>query len=196
VQYIEFTASFFQEIIEIEETPKPIRKTATTRRGSKWQTVDLPLGCVEDGLWRKTFIPTYIAFISQQEDPWTITDAVAKSAMQKIWDKIFGEDIPHKITTDGAVFSVVSCILLSVKLKSATCMCLQAQQRVSDAWRSVIGSTGLAMVNAFFESNDDLVTDEARQHAAQGGLENLKFLYSDTSSGNPLVSLTFSSGLH
>jgi hypothetical protein len=66
------------------------------------------MGCAEDGRWRKIFVPTYIWFVAQQEDPWTVDDAVAKSAMQKIWQVVFGKDIPHKVTTDGPVFGVVS----------------------------------------------------------------------------------------
>ena len=65
----------------------------------------------------------------------------------------------------------------------------QAQQRVSDAWRSVIGSTGFTIVNAFFESNTQLKTDEERQLFAQQGLENNRFLYSNTKSQNPKVGM-------
>jgi hypothetical protein len=53
-------------------------------------------------------------------------------------------------------------------------------QRVSDAYRSSIGSTGLLVVNAFYESKQDAKTDEDRQTFARQGLEGLKFLYSDT----------------
>jgi hypothetical protein len=122
-------------------------------------------------------------------DPWTVDDMVAKSALQKIWNAIFGEDIPHKVTVDGPVFAVVSITLLSEKSATYICIHLQAQQRVSDTWRTVIGSTGLSVVNTFFESKEDLKTDEARKQVAQEGLEHLKFLYSNTNSDDPLVSL-------
>ena len=61
-------------------------------------------------------------------------------------------------------------------------------QRVSDAWRSPIGSTGLSVVNAFFESSQHLKTDEDRRAFARQGLENIKFLYSDTTADDPRVS--------
>jgi hypothetical protein len=70
---------------------------------------DLPGGSAEDSRYRRKFIPTYIWFVAQQEDPWAIDDATAKIGMQKIWNAIF-KDIPHKVTTDGPVFGLVSLI--------------------------------------------------------------------------------------
>jgi hypothetical protein len=68
----------------------------------------------------------------------------------------------------------------------------QAQQRLSDSWRSAIGSTGIAVVNTFFESNDELTTDEERKDFAKEGLKDLKFLYSNTDSEDPTVRTVFS----
>jgi hypothetical protein len=61
----------------------------------------------------------------------------------------------------------------------------QAQQRLSDSWRSVLGSTGVAVVNAFFEAKEDLTTDEERKNFAKDGLKDLKFLYSNTDADDP-----------
>jgi hypothetical protein len=63
----------------------------------------------------------------------------------------------------------------------------QAQQRVSDSWRSKIGSTGLMVVNSFFEAKDEL-TDEGRRQIAREGLRHNRFLYSNVTSDDPLVS--------
>jgi hypothetical protein len=59
---------------------------------------------------------------------------------------------------------------------------LQAQQRISDTWRSVIGSTAIAVVNAYMEADKTLDSDEDRQKFAEEGLKDLKFLYSNTNS--------------
>jgi len=58
----------------------------------------------------------------------------------------------------------------------------QAQQRVSDSWRSTIGSAALAIVNAFFDANEEFETNEARQEFATDMIENLGFLYENTDS--------------
>lgn len=49
----------------------------------------------------------------------------------------------------------------------------------------MIGSTGLASTNAFFESQTDLTTDDARKTFAKEGLKDLKFLYSNTTAEDP-----------
>jgi hypothetical protein len=101
-------------MIKIEETPKPIKKTTGRKSGTKWCASDLPEGCHVDNLWHKTFIPTYIKYVSQQDDPWTVDDKAAKSAMQKIWHTVYKKSISYQITTDGPVFAVVSVCSLHV----------------------------------------------------------------------------------
>ncbi len=54
---------------------------------------------------------------------------------------------------------------------------LQAQQQSSDSWRSAIGSAGLAIVNVFFDVNEEFDTNEARQEFAVDMIKNLGFLY-------------------
>jgi hypothetical protein len=41
------------------------------------------------------------------------------------------------------------------------------------------------VVNASFESNEELTTDEERKAFAQEGLKDLKFLYSNTDAEDP-----------
>jgi hypothetical protein len=48
------------------------------------------------------------------------------------------------------------------------------------------------VVNNFFESNDELTTDEERKDFAKEGLKDLKFLYSNTDSEDPTVWTVFS----
>jgi hypothetical protein len=103
-----------QEIIAIEDTPKPAKKTSGRRTGEKWHNNDLPEGCSADNLWCKTFIPTYLSWIGQQEDSWTVSDADAKVWLQKIWQVVYGKKLqPYKIKTDGPVFAIVSPISVS-----------------------------------------------------------------------------------
>lgn len=56
-------------------------------------------------------------------------------------------------------------------------------QRVRDSWRSVIGSTAVTVVLAFFTLNQefDFSTDEDRKVYADWALPGLAFIYEDTS---------------
>ena len=49
------------------------------------------------------------------------------------------------------------------------------------------GSTGLSVVNAFFETNGELMTDEDRKTFAKDGLKDLKFIYSNMDAEDPRV---------
>jgi len=81
---------------------------------------DLPEGCCENNNWTKIFIPTYIWFVGQQDDPWNVDDMTAKSAMQKIWKSVYGKNLAYKITTDTPVFSIVSFCFLPQDFGSVT----------------------------------------------------------------------------
>jgi hypothetical protein len=105
---VDFTRTAVQNIVKIENSPKrppaPVRK-----KGSKWALEHLPIGCQDDNRFRKVFLPTWYKFCGQQDDPFAIPDAVAKDAMQEIWDRSYKKYLPpHKITVDGPVFGVVS----------------------------------------------------------------------------------------
>jgi hypothetical protein len=82
--------------------------------GCKWTTADFPMGCNENNLFQKCFIPTYIKWVGQPSNPWTVDDLVAITAMQKIWTVVYGKTIPYKITTDGPVFAIVSTFFAGI----------------------------------------------------------------------------------
>jgi len=69
---------------------------------------------------------------------------------------------------------------------------LQTAQRTSDSWRNTTGSTGIAVVLAYCNSNPDLKdSDENRQEFATHYLEHLRFLYTKSDGDNPLVRTLF-----
>jgi hypothetical protein len=54
----------------------------------------------------------------------------------------------------------------------------QTIQRLADSWRNVIGSTGIAVLMAFFDSQEELQdSDEERVEFAEHHLKDLRFLY-------------------
>lgn len=55
---------------------------------------------------------------------------------------------------------------------------LQATQRLSDGWRSVMGSSAMAIVNAFFNATDEYRnSDKMRQEFADASLDQFRFIY-------------------
>jgi hypothetical protein len=69
---------------------------------------------------------------------------------------------------------------------------LQTMQRVSDSWRSTMGSTAIAVVLAFLNSNPELKdSDKNRQEFATDYLEHFRFLYQKADGDDINVSFLF-----
>jgi hypothetical protein len=87
--------------------PPPKRKT---ERKDEFTNADLPIGTLDDGAWRRTFIPTYLQYLSSREieDAWVIDDDEAVSIMQKVWDYTYGERVRCKIAVVEPVLFFVS----------------------------------------------------------------------------------------
>lgn len=96
-------------------------------------------------------------------------------------------------TTRSSDLSVINSIPDSAIYFANVFLIFQVKQRLSDSWRSKIGSAAISVVNAFFEYGEAaslFTTDDSRQQFAKTMLKDLKFLYSDTKSSNPKASLT------
>jgi hypothetical protein len=79
---------------------------------SRFVNANLPTGCNKANAWRRNYIPTYTAFVAAYRDPWVVEDEDAIAAMQLAWNAVFinrisGEDIPHTVTLNQAVFCIV-----------------------------------------------------------------------------------------
>ena len=85
---------------------------------SKYTNADLPAGSQEHNVWRGKVVPTFIQYMSTDENIWGTDDDVAADTMQRIWDFIYGAKIPQKIMLGGPILSVVSffnsCIVNNV----------------------------------------------------------------------------------
>ncbi|KAG1733919.1 uncharacterized protein EDB91DRAFT_1251223 [Suillus paluster] len=117
---------------------------------STYLNTDLPPGCHEDGKWARQFLPTVFLWLGAQDELWAITDAKLLHACQEIF-KVIYPNIRYKVVTSGSV-----------------------TQRVSE-WRSNFGSTALAMVIDFLNSN----RDTSPQTLAKLFLNEFAFLYPD-----------------
>jgi hypothetical protein len=105
-----------QSIVKLEPTsPPPKRKTG---RKDKFTNADLPKGTLDGGGWRRTFIPSYLQYLSSREieDAWAIDDNEAASIMQNVWDFIYGARVRCEIAVAGPVFFIVRNLLLVLPL--------------------------------------------------------------------------------
>lgn len=130
-----------------------------------------------DAKWfRRTFVTTYMAYVGELTNPWEVSATQAVDAMQRIWDGTSGK-AGYKITKTTAVYGRVRGSLV---LEHKTNIYIQTVQRLADSWRNVIGSNGVAILLAFFESQDDMKdSDEERQNLAKHLLWESRFAYKD-----------------
>ena len=69
---------------------------------------------------------------------------------------------------------------------------IQTVQRTSDSWHNTTGSTAIAVVLAYCNSNPELKdSDDKRQEFAAYYLEHLRFLYKKSDDDDPTVSASF-----
>ena len=122
------------------------------------------------------------------DDAWTVSDDEDVSIQQKIWDFIYGDKIPHVITVQGPVFTLVSILILLPRNSDNSF--IQVDQRVCE-WRSGFASAALSIINAFFDDND-YESDNSREEFAKSALDSWTFLYRDvTISKDGEVSVPF-----
>ena len=73
----------------------------------------LPNGCQYNGTWHRIFIPTYFQYLACREsDAWAANDDESVSVLQKIWNFVYGDKVPHIITIQGPVFALVGVTFL------------------------------------------------------------------------------------
>ncbi|KAF8222298.1 hypothetical protein L208DRAFT_1323430 [Tricholoma matsutake] len=119
---------------------------------------------IEPQWFRHTFVTTYMAFVGQTTDPWDVPVKQSVKVMQKIWDET--SSYQYEITTSTSVYQ-----------KTVQCL--------ADSWHNVVGSTGIAVLLAFLDAQEDLRdSDEECIEFAKYYLEDLRFLYKDTEHDN------------
>jgi hypothetical protein len=145
------------------------------------------LRVLEGKSFRRHFIPTAVWYHATQIDTWNTNDKDLVSALQAIWDTIYGRTVPHQIEVNDSVFRVV-CHNFTNSVSASNSHDLQTTQRISDTWRSPIGSSAIAVVNSFFNSVDLFKAEERRREFAKNALDTFQFIYRDTTSSNRGVS--------
>jgi hypothetical protein len=101
--------TFPQGIVKIKDSAKPLEAPKTrVNRPRAFKNDDLPTGSVEGGVWRRVFVPSYIACIASYDDPWTILDNEAVKILQLTFDAVYKGVPSHNVKASGAVHYIVS----------------------------------------------------------------------------------------
>ncbi|KAF8267176.1 hypothetical protein EI94DRAFT_1802114 [Lactarius quietus] len=156
-----------ERLVTINSPPKGKKQVTSdelvvlksSKSASNKSSDELP-SFIEARWFRATFVSTYMTFIAQTVDPWIVPVAQALEVMQKIWDAT--SSFKYKIETSSAVYQ-------------------KTIQHCVDSWQNVIGSTGIVVLLAFFDSQVQFQnSDEECQSFTKDYLEDLHFLYKDS----------------
>jgi hypothetical protein len=158
-----------------------------TESNKKFKNQDLPQE-IDRLVWRRSFVPTFMMNIARQDNPFEHNVKAGCEAMQKIWDTIFDET-PYTIIQSSPVYQLVRFFFFN-SLLVCEGIHLQTMQRVSDSWRSTMGSTAITVVLAFCNAKFK-DSDEDRQEFATFYLEHLRFLYQKSDDDDISVSFLF-----
>ncbi|KAG2139788.1 hypothetical protein DEU56DRAFT_912055 [Suillus clintonianus] len=140
----------------ITSPPKgsPVYQTEPVKKPSN---DDLPKG-INQTIWHRVFIPTYIQYVTTLANPWKVPTKLVCEKMQVIWDVVF-PNITHTVTSLSSVYYI-------------------AVQRITDSYHSHIGSAAIVIVIAYLKSQDSLRdSNDNRAEFAEYALSNLWFLY-------------------
>lgn len=74
----------------------------------------LPLGANKDDAWVRLVIPNFIRLLMAGDQPWLIGDDVIISALQNVWDHVYGNKIPFTIGKNTVPFNLVSLLFVSI----------------------------------------------------------------------------------
>ena len=103
-------------MVKTKDIVVPMKVKLEKGRAQKLNNKHLPEGCQDDLKWRRRYVPTYLRFLSSYPKVWTIADNEAVKAMQKIWNVIYGDEIPYDVNVNCAVFKTVCLLSISVGL--------------------------------------------------------------------------------
>jgi hypothetical protein len=103
-------------MVKTEDIVVPMKVKLEKGRAQKFNNKHLPEGCQGQFKWCRHYVPTYLWFLSSYPKVWAIPDNDAVKAMQKIWDDIYGDEIPYDVNVNCAVFKTVCPPSVSVGL--------------------------------------------------------------------------------
>ncbi|KAG1882421.1 hypothetical protein F4604DRAFT_1921599 [Suillus subluteus] len=164
-QITSITASPEPDLMSTDMSMKP-------KSGNQWRNTNLPQIMLEDGMWRRSFIPTVFLWAGAQPNFWSIEADKLLPALQAIFDIAY-PGMNHNVQPKGPIIGLVN-------------------QRIC-SWRSNFGSTAMALITNFLAtSKDDENEDEDEdndidfeQTLAANLLDEWAFLYNDSDVRDP-----------
>ncbi|KAI5987023.1 hypothetical protein EDD15DRAFT_2372742 [Pisolithus albus] len=118
---------------------------------------DLPPGCTTDNAWRRLYISALAHFAAGYDNPWSIPSDTFRSALQEIWDTVYGGNIEHVVAVGGPVFQI-------------------AKQSLNN-WRGGFATAPVAVITTFFANDPDFENVDERIEFAKAMLTRNRFLY-------------------
>ena len=99
-------------MLSVPPPSKRARTLTSQRQGSgankKYINTNLPNGATNNNVWQRVFISTVAHLAGTYENAWSIPDDTLRAALQKIWDIIYKNSIPHTVDIGGPVYYIVS----------------------------------------------------------------------------------------
>ena len=90
-----------QALVKQSPSKPAARQTERKKPGNN----NLPDG-VDQKLWRRVFISTYMQYVATTPNPWEVPVKLGCEKMQVIWDVIF-PSIPYVVTSTSTVYFIV-----------------------------------------------------------------------------------------
>ncbi|KAI0352007.1 hypothetical protein OH77DRAFT_1429041 [Trametes cingulata] len=126
----------------------------------KWKIKDLPGGTWAQDQWARSFVPTLVKYQGTRSMPWLWDDEWSVAVVQKIWNAVFGDRLPHRVQRGDVVHSLATDQLYT--------------------WRKNIGQAGSRTVESYFGSNPKYNSIEERVSFAAAVREDDCFAYLNT----------------
>ncbi|KAG2124120.1 hypothetical protein BD769DRAFT_1388925 [Suillus cothurnatus] len=160
------------KIMDAPVSPEPSVMSADMmtkpKSGNQWRNTDLPPLMLEDGIWRRFFIPTVFLWAGAQPNFWSIETEKLLPALQAIFDVAY-PGTSHNIQPRGPIIGLVNQHICS--------------------WRSNFGSTAIALVANFLATSKDNEDEDEdakfEQTLAAELLKEWAFLYEDPEVRDP-----------
>ncbi|KAG0691755.1 hypothetical protein DFH29DRAFT_818986 [Suillus ampliporus] len=139
---------------------------------------------LEDGAWRRSFIPTVFFWAGAQPNFWSTEAKKLLPALQAIFDVAF-PGTNHNVQPRGPIMGLVC--LTFIFIPDYFNIHPKVNQRLC-SWRSNFGSTAIALVTDFLATSKDNESDDDadyEQELSASLLENWAFLYEDLENCDP-----------
>ena len=157
---------------------------------SKATNQDLPVEYLQNDAWR-ILIFSLIRYLATTGQVFNVDDTFLIRALTILCEHYFGgTGLVIAITIRSAEFILVN-ICYSIRVSRANHV-IQATQRLADTWRTILASSAIAAINAFFDSLPKVKNSNSRRSKLAEHLYlGYRFLYLSAEGDDPKVNLFF-----